>query len=1021
MLPRSRPLSLPTGLALALLLLSAPMPAPAQEELIPHAQDRPPNPAKSPAEAVAAMTVPEGFTVEVVAAEPDLVNPVSMTFDAKGRIWVTESLEYPRREPGVGRDRVKVLEDTDGDGQVDKTTIFAEGLNIPSGIAVGHGGVWVANAPDLLFYPNADDDLTPDGPPQVIVSGFGRDDTHELPNSLTWGPDGRLYGWNGVFNPSHIEYRGKVYDFTCAIFRLNPQTRDFDLYCEGVSNPWGIAINDDGEFFASACVIDHLWHLVEGGYYIRQGGPYPPHTAPMRSIVDHKHQKAAYCGIHYFDSDAYPEKYRKRLYMGNIHGNCLNVDVLTRDGSTYKGESEPDFLSANDAWFMPVSQKTGPDGCLYVLDWYDRYHCYQDANRDPAGIDRLKGRLYRIRYQNTPRAQIDLTSEPSTKLIERLGAGNDFLRSTARRLLTERALRDGAAGDTPGDRFDPARLKATILDRQAERTRRLESLWVVAGVDTLRKQVGDPELLAALRVDPDPTFAAWAVRIAANAGAARADATAQKPVASDPVVLRQRVIAARGPEVFATYASALAQVPDDALIAHLVWQNLHPQLTSLDAFERWHSAVVDPKLGQSAKPLVALWPRVVNRLVAAPALDGAGLARVVGTVLKDLQPDDTLSQQVLDALTRDVREGRLADDRLTGFRNGLLPTLKAGLADAGDRNRSDFRELAGALAVPEAVAALRETLGDPKAEPGLRAEALDVLAALRDPATLPIVGMVLRDADAPLELRERALGALGPIEGPEVAEVILGVYDRLPPAQQGRAIDLLCQRPAWGLALVQAVESQRIPRKVVGVNALRRLLASKDRALVERVEALWGKVRPGRNEQRELVVGQMRNFLRQTPGDPFSGVAVFGKLCAQCHKIYGEGQEVGPEITLNGRNDFDQLVSNVFDPSLVIGQGYQATTVATQDGRVLTGLLVEDSPQRVVLRLQGGKEETVPRGEVDELTTSAVSLMPEGIEGQLTPQEIADLFAYLALDRPPGDPQAKLLPGAPSPARKPAK
>ena len=172
--------------------------------MIPHGQDRPPNAAASPAEAIARMTVPPGFRVELVAAEPDIVNPVAMTFDERGRIWITESLEYPRRAAGPGRDRVKVLEDTDGDGKADKFTVFAEGLNIPSGIAVGHGGVWVANSPDILFLQDTDGDGKADQR-EVVVTGFGRADTHELPNSLTWGPDGWLYGWNGVFNPSQVK------------------------------------------------------------------------------------------------------------------------------------------------------------------------------------------------------------------------------------------------------------------------------------------------------------------------------------------------------------------------------------------------------------------------------------------------------------------------------------------------------------------------------------------------------------------------------------------------------------------------------------------------------------------------------------------------------------------------------------------------------------------------------------------------------------------------------------------------
>ncbi|WP_254053865.1 PVC-type heme-binding CxxCH protein [Singulisphaera sp. GP187] len=262
---------------LTALLLCGGLSSPAQvtaQEVIPHAQDQPPGPALSPTDAIAKMTVPDGFKVELVASEPDIVNPVAMTFDERGRIWITESLEYPRSSPGVGRDRVKVIEDKDGDGKADSFTLFAEGLNIPSGIAVGHGGVWVANAPDILFLKDTDGDGKADTR-EVVVSGFGRDDTHELPNSLTWGPDGWLYGWNGVFNQSHIKHRGKEYKFTCAIFRIHPKTRDFEVFCEGTSNPWGIAWNLDGSAFASACVIDHLWHLTETGYYHRQGGNIP--------------------------------------------------------------------------------------------------------------------------------------------------------------------------------------------------------------------------------------------------------------------------------------------------------------------------------------------------------------------------------------------------------------------------------------------------------------------------------------------------------------------------------------------------------------------------------------------------------------------------------------------------------------------------------------------------------------------------------------------------------------------------
>src|SRR5438046_9395221 len=196
------------------------------QDVIPHRQDKLPNQPYSPAAAIKRMTVPEGFAVELVAAEPDLVNPIAMTFDERGRIWVTESLEYPRSEAGPGRDRVKILEDTDGDGRVDKVTVFAEGLNIPTGVAVGHGGVWVMNAPDLLFLREKDGQEVSR---EVVVTGFGRTDTHELPNSLTWGPDGWLYGLNGVFNHSRVASNGQTFDFTCAMWRIHPRTREFQV------------------------------------------------------------------------------------------------------------------------------------------------------------------------------------------------------------------------------------------------------------------------------------------------------------------------------------------------------------------------------------------------------------------------------------------------------------------------------------------------------------------------------------------------------------------------------------------------------------------------------------------------------------------------------------------------------------------------------------------------------------------------------------------------------------------------
>jgi putative heme-binding domain-containing protein len=217
----------------------------------------------------------------------------------------------------------------------------------------------------------------------------------------------------------------------------------------------------------------------------------------------------------------------------------------------------------------------------------------------------------------------------------------------------------------------------------------------------------------------------------------------------------------------------------------------------------------------------------------------------------------------------------------------------------------------------------------------------------------------------------------------------------------------------WVKPLLQAIADKKVPVSALNVNQVKRMTATKDPVILKTVRELWGTVRETRNPEREKVVADMKAFLSRTRGDVRAGQVVFKNVCGQCHKIHGEGQDVGPDITVNGRASFDQLLSNVFDPSLVIGAAYQATNVTTTSGRVLTGLLAEDSPQRVVLKMQGGKLETIPRGDIEEMNVSKVSLMPEGIEKQLKPQEIVDLFAFLTLDRPPGDPGARKIPGTP--------
>jgi putative heme-binding domain-containing protein len=979
-------------------------------DVVPHGQDRMPNPPLSPAEAMKKMTLPEGFKVELVASEPDIINPVAMTIDERGRFWITESLEYPRHDAGPGKDRIKVLESTKGDGHIDKITVFADGLNIPSGIAVGHGGVWVCNSPDILFMRDTHGTGHADTR-EVVVTGFGRYDTHELPNSLTWGPDGYLYGLNGVFNEAVIKQHGKEFRFTCAMYRINPRTREFEVFCEGTSNPWGIAWDAHGSAFVSACVVDHLWHLTETGYYQRQGGPYPPFTWILPSIVHERHQKAAYCGLLYMDTDAFPEKYRDKLIMGNIHGNCLNVDSLIRNGSTYTASNEPDFLTANDAWFMPVSQKIGPDGCLYVLDWYDQYHCYQDAQRDPNGIDRRRGRLYRISYKGTPRAgKIDLGKETDTQLVERLKSPNIFYRETAQRILAER----NSAEARP-------LLEKLVLDKNAPHKARMHALWSLVGAGSL-----DERFHLGLFKNDDDDLRAWAVRAAGNmkelepivACTIADSATADR---SPDVVLQAAIALGKHIQRVDHYnpigrlVETLAYAGRDPLIPAIVWQNLGPTFdANADEVIRAIEELNKDNAFRKAPAMAEFMPRLIERLIGRANPDISAVANLLKVVAEADHLNVQASQRCLVLLAQKVQNRELTGARLDELKLKLEPVLKPIIAAPDSPLFLDAALLGASWKDSVSIEAIRKTLAATDQPAERRLQALAALLAARDYPVLDAVAAIFAERKRnPAALRAAILGALGRADDRRVGEIVLKVYPNLELELQPKAIELITQRPEWAKPLLEAIGRQEVPANALNVNQVQKLLASRDKDLVALVTAKWGSVRTERNPQREQVVADVRKLLQQKHGDAKQGEAVFKRVCAQCHKIYGEGQDVGPDITVNGRGSFDQLLSNVLDPSLIVGAGYQARLVITNDGRTLTGLLVEDNLQRIVLKEQGGKLDTIPRTEVDSVTVSKLSLMPEGLEKQLTEKELIDVFEFLLWDKQPSDPAAKRLPGAP--------
>ncbi len=414
-----------------------------------------------------------------------------------------------------------------------------------------------------------------------------------------------------------------------------------------------------------------------------------------------------------------------------------------------------------------------------------------------------------------------------------------------------------------------------------------------------------------------------------------------------------------------------------------------------------------------APNLRAVLPRAIERILALRKAQPTVVVGLLNLALAGGKKEIDSARQSLQTLTGKLTNGEIAAEQLPQLRDKLLPLVRRLLEEKDGTLSLDAGLLAAALRDATGIDVARKALLQSRDE-SERLRALDVLIFLREPSVLKEVPASLHDPRwGSVTFRSQALTALGRLEEPALAPAVLEVYPKLEPELKLRALELLTQRPGWGKELLRAVGQKKISARDINANQGRRLLAAKDPELVKLVRQHWGNVREDRNPEREKVVGDMRDFLRKTRGDPVKGLAVFKTLCAQCHKIHGEGAEVGPDITLNGRASFEQLLSNVFDPSLVIGADYQAVALTTSRGRSVTGLLAENSPERVVLKVQGGKLETIPRSDVEEMTVSRLSMMPEGLEKQLKPQEIADLFAFLALDRPPGDPAARKIPGAP--------
>lgn len=946
-----------------------------------------------PKKAAEVMTVPEGFEVKLFAGEPDVRQPIAMCMDDRGRLWVAESYTYPRRRPDKeANDRILIFEDTKGTGSFDKRTVFMEGLNLISALEVGFGGVWIGAAPYLMFVPYKEGEDKPSGPAQILLDGWGYQDTHEMLNTFSWGPDGWLYGCHGVFTHSRVGKPGtpdaERVPINAGIWRYHPTRHVFEVFAHGTSNPWGLDFDNRGQAFIEACVIPHCFHIIQGGRYFRQAGAhFNPYTyADIPTIADHLHWQGAnqwaannrsdklggghaHCGLMIYLGDTWPAEYRDQLFMGNIHGRRINIDIPKTRGSGYTAAHGPDFLLANDASARFINIRYGPDGDAYLLDWYDKQACHHN---DINIWDRDTGRIYKIHHRNSRPVSVDLSKKTDRELAELQAHRNDWFVRHARRLLQERASQNQGVEEAA------TQMLATMARESKEETTRLRALWalhVSRGLTSERVQKA--------LTDSSPYVRAWAIQLALENGTASEaflDTLAAK-AAKDP-----------SPVVRLYLASGLQRLPfekrwkilegltsheednEDTNIPLLIWYGMEP-LAEVDAERALALA--------NRSPLETLLGFMVRRI--GSSANPQSLKLLVQAIVKSERP---LAQMKILQGMQDALKGRPKVEMPEGWSDTF--ELLASSTDSG--LRSQAIALAVTFGDPKAFGILRQTLKNREADLTGRQSALAALVGARDKDLPPVLIQLLQEP----ALRGPAIRALALFDHPRASQEILKIYASLSTAEKRDALNTLASRPVYGKALMEAVAAKAIPTTDVPAEIIRQLRNLSDKDLDQRISEVWGLVRTTPAERLKLIADWKRKLLSPGPSPDLAlGRAVFGKACQQCHMLYGTGGKVGPDITGSNRANLDYLLENILDPSAVIPNDYKVSVLEMKSGRVITGIIKAETAVSLTVALPN-ETLTIPANEIESRQTSQLSMMPEDLLKPLSEMEIRSLFAYLS-------------------------
>jgi putative heme-binding domain-containing protein len=964
-----------------------------------------------------AFHLPPGFEVQLVAAEPDIHKPLNLAFDARGRLWVTDTVEYPfpAKDGSAARDTVKILEDFDANGRARKVTTFADGLNIPIGVLPlpDARSALVFSIPNIYRLSDTDGDGKADKR-ELLYGTFGSVDTHGMTNSFTWGFDGWVYATHGFRNDSTVKgANGAAVTMNSGnTYRMRADGSHVEQFTWGQVNPFGMALDPLGNLYTADCHSRPIYHLLRGAYYPsfakgHDGLGFGP------EMMRHSHHSTAIAGIAWYAADQFPPEYRGTVFVGNVVTNRINHDRLEWRGSSPWAVEQPDFLTSDDPWFRPVDIKLGPDGALYVADFYNRIIGHYEVPLTHPGRDRERGRVWRIVWKGTAAdarppapSRTDWTKASVRDLVKDLGHPNLTVRVQAANQLAERG---GATG---------VEAVRSVMKLESSVWQRVHGLWVLERCGAL-----DDTTLSAAAKDEAAEVRVQALRVLAERKQWKPkehDLAVAGLTDKNPFVQRAAADALGrhpAPENLRHLLDLLRKVPaEDTHLKHVVRMALRDNLRPASAWkhlptERWDVvdavAVADAALGVPSQEAAAYLLELLQKTLATFEQTQL-IARHVARHGSDEQRQALLDRlRAAPDLSRQYAFFRAFEEGTTERGGQLSADARAWAADLAGKLLASAKpaevlggiELAGKLRLEAAEEALVHIAASPKSSEKHRLAALNSLAAIDAKKHTALLGRVLADAGEPLSLREQAAGVLARLNHAEAHAALLAALPAAPARVQSAIALGLASSSEGAEKLLEAVAAGKASARLLQEKPVElRLNERKLPGLKERLAKLTRDLPPADQKLQELLNRRRAGF-GTARTDATAGKKVFEKHCATCHQIGNEGAKIGPQLDGIGNRGLERLLEDVIDPNRNVDQAFRLTTLGLKNGQVISGLFLREEGAVLVLADAQGKEVRINKGEVAERGTSQISPMPANLAEQIPEPEFYHLLAYLLAQR----------------------